>query len=465
MLKYMIKIKIVYLFVVIITVLSPLSTIWAQVNFNPHYIISDQDLFDYNSLNLGQIQKFLTDKGSTLTVYKDPITSMLAADIIYRAAQDYQINPKYLLALLQKEQSLIESISRSDKHYDWATGFGICDNCSMNDPLLLKFKGFFNQVIWAAKIIRTKYVDEIKKTGKTFTGFGPGVTILVNSIPITPANQATAILYTYTPHLKGNELLWNVWNRYFSRSYPDGSLLNIEGKKEVWLIQNNLRRKFASRAVYLSYYPNFDRVLTVSDTELKKYPAGNDIKFSAYSFLRSPRGTVYLLLPNDTLRGFDSRESLRKIGINPEEIINVSFDDLAQYVEGKPITIASSYPLGTLIQNKANGGIYFVQDGVKHPIFSREILKSNFGNLRVSKKMTPEELNIFATGEPILFKEGDLVRTTDDPAVYVISDKHKRPIFSTLAFERLGYSWDNVIVTNVVSLELHELGEPVLEPF
>ncbi|MFA4937469.1 MAG: hypothetical protein WC575_04275 [Patescibacteria group bacterium] len=459
------KIKIAYLLVVIITIFSPLSTCWSQTNFNPQYIISDQDLFDYNSLNLGQIQKFLEDKGSALTNYKDPITSMLAADIIHRAAQEYQINPKYLLTLLQKEQSLIENGSPLNKNYDWAAGYGICDDCSMNDPLLLKFKGFFNQVIWAAKVIRTKYVVEIQNNGKTFTGFGPGITKTVDGLAITPANKATAILYTYTPHLKGNELLWNVWNRYFSRSYPDGSLLNIEGQKEVWLIQNNLRRKFASKAVYLSYYQNFDRVLTVSDSELKKYPSGNDIKFPAYSFLRSPRGTVYLLLTNDTIRGFDSQKALRQIGINPEEIVDVSFEDLAQYSEGAPITVASSYPQGTLIQDKQSGGVYFVQDSVKHPIFSREILKSNFGSLRISERMTSEGLLIFTTGEPILFKEGDLLRSTDDPAVYVISDKYKRPIYSALAFEKLGYDWDNIIVTNVASLGLHQLGEPVLEPF
>ncbi|MFH1111702.1 MAG: hypothetical protein V1712_01370 [Patescibacteria group bacterium] len=461
----MVKIKIAYFLIVIILAFSPTNSLSAQSNFNPHYIISDQDLFDYQSLNLGQIQKFLEDKNSSLTTYKDPITSMLAADIIYRAAQDYQINPKYLLALLQKEQSLVETAGPASRNYDWATGYGICDDCSMDDPQLLKFKGFFNQVIWAARVIRTKYVTEIENNGKTFTGFGPGVTKAVDGTPVTPANKATAVLYTYTPHLKGNELLWNVWNRYFSRSYPDGSLLNVEGEKEVWSIQNNLRRKFNSRAVYLSYYPNFDRVLTVSDTELKKYPVGNEIKLSAYSFLRSPRGTVYLLLPNGVIRGFDSPKALRQIGINPEEIVDVTFEDLTEYTEGASITVASSYPLGTLIQDKKSGGIYFVQDASKHPIFSREILKSNFASLRISERMTPEELAVFTTGEAVLFKDGDLIRSASDPAVYVISDKRKRPVYSALAFEKLGYDWNNIIVTNDSSLALHELGEPVLEPF
>ncbi|MFH1866917.1 MAG: hypothetical protein ABIJ81_02440 [Patescibacteria group bacterium] len=461
------KAKIAYFLILILTLITPVSPLAAAADFNPNYILSDQDLFDYQSLDLNQILKFMQDKGSTLTTYVDPITSMVSADIINRAAQEYRVNPKYLLALLQKEQSLIENKSPSTKRYDWATGYGICDSCSMDDPKLIKYKGFFNQVFAAAKFARLLNDEDLKETGKTFSGFGPGISKVVDGTTVIPANNATAILYTYTPHLQGNELLLAIWSRYFSRSYPEGSLLNVEGQKEVWLIQNGFRRQFGSRAVYLSYYqdPKFDRVLNISETELKKYPEGNKIIFPVYSFLRSPKGTVYLLLPNDVIRGFASGEALRQIGINPEEIEDVTFDDLAAYNEGTPITVESKYPTGTLIQDTKSGGIYFVQDGAKHPIFSKEILNSNFSNRKVTKRLSPEELKEFVTSDPVLFKEGDLVKNEIDPTVYVISNKKKRPIGSEEAFNKLGFKWNHIVVTNQASLGLHETGEPVLKPF
>ena len=461
------KAKIAYFLILILTLSLPLTPAWAQGTFNPNYVLADQDVFDYKSMTYQQIYDFLKAKGSSLTTYKDPITSMLAADIIYRAAQDYRVNPKYLLALLQKEQSLIENGTPTAKKYDWATGYGICDGCSMDDPKLQRFKGFFNQIFAAAKFFRLELDDNLVTLGKTFTGFGPGVAKTVDGVTVTPANNATALLYTYTPHLHGNELLWSIWDRYFSRAYPDGSILNIEGDPKLWLIQDAQRRQFASRAVYFSYYsdPNFDRVITVSESEVNKYPAGYAIKFPVYSFLRSPAGTVYLLLPNETRRGFSSAEALRKIGINPEEIEDVSWEDLTQYAEGEPITIESVQPVGTLIQNSKTGGVYFVENGVKHPIFSKEILVANFGSRKITSKQTTAELEKYITGEPLLFKEGELVKSDSQPAVYVISNKQRRPITSEAAFVKLGYNWDNVIVTNAAAIGVHLLGEPLGEPF
>ncbi len=460
--KIITKISVCWLLLLILS--WPVGAI-AQSKFDPTYILSDQDILDYQSLTLDQIKKFLQDKQSSLLYYRDSITGWAAPEIIYHASQTYQINPKYLLVLLQKEQSLIQGNNLSSKRYDWATGYGLCDDCSMDDPLLLKYKGFFNQVIWSAKIIRERYLPSLVSTGKTSSGFGPGIAKRVNGQAVVPANKATAILYTYTPHFKGNELLWRLWNKYFSRSYPDGSLLNVEGKREVWLIQDGVRKQFASRAVYLSYYPNFDKVLTISEGELQKYAEGGLIKFPVYSFLQSPVGTVYILMPNGIVRGFASRKALKQIGINPEEISKVSFDDLAEYEEGQPITETSIYPLGQLIQNNKTGGIYWVQDNIKHPIFSKEILKANFGSRKVTKKMTPAELDKFTTGDPLLFKDGDLIRSKTDTTVYVVSNSQRRPILNDIAFKGLGYETKNIIVTTDNAVNVHALGEPIGEPF
>lgn len=435
----------------------------AQAEFDQNYILSDDDLLDYNSLNLAQIQAFLLAKGSTLASYKDPITSLRADQIIYSTAQDFQISPKFLLALLQKEQSLIEDPSPSNSSYDWATGYAVCDGCDVNDPVIQKFKGFYNQVYNAAKRIRLYYLPQLESSGRTISGFGPGLAKVVDGLTVVPANRATAIVYTYTPHLHGNQVLWTVWNKYFTRSYPDGTLLNVEGEKEVWLIEAGQRRKFASRQVYLSLYDSFDRVLTINKTELLKYPEGRLIKFSNYSFLRTPRGTVYLVV-GDTVRGFASREALRRVGVNPEEIIKVAQEDLADYGEAEPVTVKSIYPLGTLLQDRKTGGIYWVRDGVKHPLWSKEILISNFGKRKFTKA-SAQQLEQYSTSTPVLFKEGELVRSKTEPTVYLISNKQRRPFTSEQALTELGYELKNVMTTTDDALAIHELGPSIASSF
>jgi len=54
------------------------------------------------------------------------------------------------LVLMQKEQSIVEDPNPSPKQFDWAMGYGICDDCNMSDPLLLIYKGFANQIDKAA---------------------------------------------------------------------------------------------------------------------------------------------------------------------------------------------------------------------------------------------------------------------------------------------------------------------------
>ncbi|PLX28228.1 hypothetical protein C0581_03095, partial [Candidatus Parcubacteria bacterium] len=112
--------------------------------FNPNYIISDEEMQNYQSMTRSDIQAFLEEKGGYISNYKTEDwegTTRKASDIIYRAAKESKINPKYILVKLQKEQSLIEDKDPSQKQLDWATGYAVCDSCSMSDPDIQKHKG------------------------------------------------------------------------------------------------------------------------------------------------------------------------------------------------------------------------------------------------------------------------------------------------------------------------------------
>ena len=128
-----------------------ISTVFSQSSlastFNPNLILTDEELTNYQSLNLAQIKDFLVKKGGTLANYLDTEAHMFAHQIIYDASQLYQINPKYALVLLQKEQSLITDKTPVQGQYDWATGYGACDGCNGTDPALQKYKGDRKSVV------------------------------------------------------------------------------------------------------------------------------------------------------------------------------------------------------------------------------------------------------------------------------------------------------------------------------
>jgi len=447
-----IKKTIVILIIVILGFASFTPRVLAA-DFDNGYIISDSDLTSYNSMTLAEIQTFLDNRAGTLGkfVTVDAFGVMRsAAEIIYQAAQTYKINPKFLLVMLQKEMSLVEDRTPKQSQYDWAMGYAVCDDCSVQDAGVLLSKGFGLQVDKAAGAQRW-YIENtkngwLKTPGKTYTIDGQTVTI---------QNQATANLYNYTPHILGNFNFWKIWNNWFSQFYPDGTLLQAEGEKTYWLLQNGMRREFASKTILVSRY-DVNKVITISKNELQKYPVGTPIKFTNYSLLQTPDKNVYLLV-DDQLRQFESNEVVRKIGYNPEEFEQITLEELNFFQLGEKITLETIYPSGKLLQDNKTGGVFFVQDGKKHPLITKDILKINFPNEKL-KKVTTKDLDKYETFDSVKLPDGEIVKTAKESTVYIISNGTKRPVSSGSVFERLGYKWKNVKTVQEKTLSNLPLG-------
>ncbi len=430
----------------------------SAASFNPNYILSNQELTDYQSMSLGAIQRFLNSKSGILKNYQTKDIDgkkKTAAEIIFQASQRYKINPQVILTLLQKEQSLIDNPRPTSYNLDWACGYHRPTGSDPNDPKLQPYKGFAVQVDGAAATFRW-YIDHyptpwLRIAGKTYNFDGH---------LITPQNMATAALYNYTPHYQGNYQFWKIWQKWFVKIYPDGTLLQAEGEPGIWLIQHQKRRPFLSRAAFLSRY-NPQKVILVSKEDLEKYEIGQPIKFPQYSLLRSPGGTVYLLV-DDERRGFRSKEAFMMMGFNPEEIIDVSWQDLSIYPEGKPITIKSVYPVGALLQDRKTGAVFYVKDGIKRGIIDKSILEINFPHYHLIPA-AEGELEKYLKGKPLGIKDGELVKASSESSVYVIANGLKRPIISAEVFEKLGYKWENIkeVPKKVLDL-LHPTG-PIID--
>ncbi|MDP2736286.1 MAG: hypothetical protein Q8O59_00680 [bacterium] len=483
----MAKIRLLLLFFCILLVFLYVKTAAKAENFDPNNIISDLEILDHTSMDLADIQKFLENKGSYLANYSCPDSNGVirkASEIIYNAAvKNYDcdgatlsdnpteaekilkcrkitISPKFLLVLLQKEQSLIEEASPSERNLNWATGYGCPDSGGCNSRWL----GFGKQVNSAALQFRD-YLDNPQfytyKAGNTYTFTNPYGTISKEPMTVTPVNQATAALYNYTPHVyNGNYNFYKIWQRYFTKTYYDGSLLQADGEIGVWLIQNGLKRPFISKAALVSRFDQ-NKIIKVNKSDLDAYDKGAPIKFAQYSLIRSPRGTIFLLV-DDKKRGFATTEAFRMMGFNPDEVVNASWEDINAYLDGMPITASSTYPTGALLQDNKTGGVYYVEEGTKAPLLDKIFLTTKFKNKKIIKA-TPEELTQYQTLEPVKFDDGELLKSAISNSVFVIANGKKLPITSGKIFEQLGYKWENIYTVPPQVLYLYDQGEPITE--
>lgn len=208
-----------------------LATSAMAVDFNPALMMSDDTMRAYDTMSAADIQAFLVTKNSLL---KDMSfrrhgngPTAPASVIIYEAARAYKINPRVLLALLQKEQSLITRTTVDQRTLDRAVGAG-CPNKYTN-----RYPGFGNQM-WNGARMLDSYGEG--KGGSTIALYNSKRTVTdiyqKPNVRFHPLNIATYKLYVYNPSigapkpygdlsvysdakLGGNASMWRIYWRFF----------------------------------------------------------------------------------------------------------------------------------------------------------------------------------------------------------------------------------------------------------
>ena len=88
---------------------------------NPCNRAYDNEVKHYESLGY----QYSIKDNHVLCMADDTFNGESAAHIIWRAAQDYSINPQVLIVLLEKEQSLVTDPWPNHRQYAKATGFAV----------------------------------------------------------------------------------------------------------------------------------------------------------------------------------------------------------------------------------------------------------------------------------------------------------------------------------------------------
>lgn len=450
---------------------TPFTPVRAEI-FNPHFIISDAEMRNTSTMTVDQIADFLNSKGKLNTFSDiDPNDQLLksTAQLVADASVRYNINPKYLLVLIQKESGLVESKAPPQKLRDWATGYGLCDGCYKSSPLAQKYKGLAKQIDAGAG-----WIDWFFNKSATLSYlYKPGRTYTISKTAVTPTNTATAALYSYTPHISGNKLFFNIWQRWFgsteqqqisAATIPDGAVVKNTKTHEYSVVQGGKFREVKYTSLIGTRF-SATGIISLADSEYKAMTQNNPgkpITFADFSLVRVENGSIYLLVGN-TRRLIVSAEAFAKIGFNPEEVEDATYADIAQYLPGPDITLNATEVETKLVQDATGGGIYYVQGGFKHPLWDKALLTVNFPGKEV-QKVTTKELDSYVTADPVRFLDGTLVKAPGNPTVYMISNGKKRAITTEAVFLGLGFSWSSVINTTSQMLNLHELGEPILLP-
>ncbi|WP_291381689.1 cell wall-binding repeat-containing protein [Demequina sp.] len=255
-------------------------------DWDPGFIVSDQQFYDSASMTASQIQSFLEVQLSQTSAGRcepeksygpdDPIVCLkdyrmtttdiapdaycpggykgaaneLASTIIAKAAAGCGVSPKVILITLQKEMELVNHTWPSDWRYQKATGYA----CPDTGPCNPAYAGFQKQIYYG---VRQFQIYRVKPTSYNHLA---GVVNYVRYHPSSSCggtnvlirNQATAGLYNYTPYQPnavalsnvyggqndgcssyGNRNFWSLWWTWFGNPHATGALTNVTTSERI----------------------------------------------------------------------------------------------------------------------------------------------------------------------------------------------------------------------------------------
>ncbi len=467
-------------------------------NFNPNKLVDDKVFADTQTFGGAEgIQKFLVNKHSVLANtspdflvnLKEPEAALLkqgledprpnlgrlrtAAELIWDASLQSGLNPQVIIVTLNKEQGLITSANdyppdKLQKVLDRAMGFDCPDSTGCGDL----FPGFYYQLFGNFDSTGNRYLGAAKSLMKSFNisgGRGPvtagqlsrtGDTIVVDNTlggydnvavqqSVNLSNNATAALYRYTPHVfNGNYNFWKFFQAWFK--YPNGTLLKLGNGLDTYIIQNGLKAlvpKFVAQARLL----NLSHTIVVSPNEFDSYdtdkplgPTDNTIVVIA--------GETKKYVFIDNLRHLASDLVIGQRKLDPAKVLSISAEEAAIFEAGNVLPPKD----GTIIRGLTDKAVYKVESG-KIKMYSAYTFAQN--------KIMPKQIVSVPDAEIITYtqngfvapKDGSLIKSSSDKAVYLVQSALKQPMLSEI-FKNRGLRFKDVVTISADELTALPLG-------
>jgi LysM repeat protein len=377
--------------------------------FDPGNIISDSVFYDFGTMTVAEIQRFLNSKVPACNdadggpkCIKDFVMdtpaiqgedgrceslpaaqNQTAAQIIYTVSRACKINPRVLIVTLQKEQGLIQAGNPTQRMYDFALGMSCPDTaagCSKSAA------GFFYQLYKGAGQLQW-YGDPrgsftylrvgtmiSRKYQAANVEYSQGVSCGSRTFELK--SNATAALYYYTPYTPneaamknlygsgdrcsayGNRNFWRFYTDWFGSTLGGGFLLKSATSGNYFIIED---KKYLIEDVetVVAFKP-LGPLGTVSQDYLDSFTDAGPMS----RVVKSPAGNFFFIDGGQRYQ-FTNCAQATQFGVNC---------DTAPAVTASQISALPSGGVMTEYVSGENGQTFFIQDGTKRQILDAESL-------------------------------------------------------------------------------------------
>ncbi|MCK5413512.1 MAG: N-acetylmuramoyl-L-alanine amidase [Candidatus Pacebacteria bacterium] len=238
---------------------------------------------------------------------------------------------------------------------------------------------------------------------------------------------------------------------------PDGKLIN-DKKGTVYLAENGKKRKFTSATLF--EYLNYKWKNIVDDNFTNYYLDGDYIIYPDGILVKSVNNDKVYLTENKKKKEISSGTLLQVLGYKAENVISINQDELDNFAIGDKL----NYPDNTLVKAEDYSAVYIIQ-GAKRKEFTSAVLFEKSGYdwnsvIEIDKK----ELDTYPRNGRALYPDGLLIKSTDNPNVYLLESGKKRKITSADLLKKIGYDWSDIISINPSEMKDYPDGKTMIYP-
>jgi hypothetical protein len=468
--------------------------------FNPNDLISDTAFSDTQTFGGPDgIQKFLQAKGSVLastsveflTMLKEPNITLLkqalddpepnlghlrtAAELIWDASQSTGLNPQVILVTMEKEESLIDGTFDSQSDLQTALDHAMGFNCGDNVDCWNLFPGFYYQLFGNLDSSGNRYLGAAKSLMKSFTtpgGRGPdvngsssqvGQTIVIDNTlggyagvqpeqSVTLADNATAALYRYTPHVfNGNYNFWMYFTQWFK--YPDGTLIELVPGGDVYIIENGVKQ-LVPQFVATARAINLSNAITVSPDEYAEYDTGQPLGPTDGTIVQiSTQTSRYVFLDNVMHQA--SAFVIGQRGLDIYTTLTITPSEAGLFTTGAVLPPSD----GTVIKGQTQPAVYLVNNG-EIELFSKFTFDQNQVEPKKIVLVPDAEIATYTQNGFVPPQDGTLIKASGSGTVYLTQNGQKEPITGDL-FKNRGFSFSQVATLSSDEVNALPLGSYV----
>jgi len=376
-------------------------------------------MIDNNRVGIQSIDKALSDlyyKNDTAqSVFRDWVITnyvngtALNSKYSYQnksiSYQNFHIQPRNTYELNSNTTLDIDGLIKdwSNEYYEFNI---VEENCTNRNKIKINFNGQDSGQFSVSYVI--SYQDETKKVSEVVLDNSQDSDFYISCL----GENISSITIIPISHKKITGFGNDISEYHFSISikiaekskYQNNSLLRLLNGDKVYLVENDKKRWITDANVFVSNGYQWEDVIVVTESELKLYPDGENVKanFSSKpngSLIKGSGPKVYLI-ENNSKRWITSATAFASNDYQWEAIITITDSELNLYLNGKNITSSISN-------------------------FDKKLLRGS------------------------------------GPKVYLIESGKKRWVTTAIAFISNGYQWNDIIIVLDHKLDAYPCGENI----